>query len=66
MNKNAQNVVATARRMDVGMDGKVIDARRAVMYSRIAGENGRQMNYGMNIAMNERRTVLSQKTQNGA
>lgn len=66
MNKNVRNAATTARRMGIETDGKVIDAQHAVMYSRTADENGIQISSGMNIAMNERHTVLSRKRQKEA
>ena len=52
--------------MEDEMGGKVIDAKHVAMYFKTSDENARQMRFGMNIVMSEKRTVLSQKEQNGA
>lgn len=47
------------------MDDKVIDAKDVATYSKTNGGNGMQIGFGMNIVMNERPIVLSQKVHSG-
>jgi hypothetical protein len=66
MNKNALDAGISVRRMENGMDGKVINAKRVGMYFRTCGGNGILTSFGMNTVTNERRIVFSQKRQTEA
>lgn len=66
MNKNARNAAMAAKRTDSEMADKVIDAKHAAMCFKTGGENGVQTGFGTNIAMNERRIILSQEMRSGA